>query len=192
MEKNLKEMQTKVIFLNYLCGCFVDIHGCGVVERTLLDLVVRNGTLTALVSEKGGRQNELHEVFHTIQENPQPVYRSVFVYPFDLGSYLITMAFFAGCDLCTILRTAEAGDGIYIYIFIASDVRFSWHPITGADQRILLQNPADVLAPDIIKALTLQEFLPDQVELFLLGSAALGISDSVPWKAPGYFEFHGL
>lgn len=100
------------------------------------------------------------------------------------------MAFFAGCDLCTILRTAEAGDGIYI--FIASDVRFSWHPITGAEQRILLQNPADVLAPDIINALTLKEFLPDQVELFLLGSAALGISDSVPWKAPGYFEFHGL
>ena len=50
----------------------------------------------------------------------------------------------------------------------------------------------DVLAPDIINALTLKEFLPDQVELFLLGSAALGISDSVPWKAPGYFEFHGL
>eukprot|EP00434_Breviolum_minutum_P025053 symbB.v1.2.022132.t1/scaffold1952.1/size95184/6 len=48
----------------------------------------------------------------------------------------------------------------------------------GADQRILLQNPADVLAPDIINALTLKEFLPDQVELFLLGSAALGISDS--------------
>ena len=79
--KNLKEMQSKVIFLNYLCGCFVDIHGCGIVERTLLDLVVRNGTLSALVSEKGGRQNELHEVFHKIQENPQPVYRSVLFIP---------------------------------------------------------------------------------------------------------------
>ena len=70
MGKNLKEMQTKVIFLNYLCGCFVDIHGCGVVERTLLDLVVRNGTLTALVSEKGGRQNELHRSFTRFRRTP--------------------------------------------------------------------------------------------------------------------------
>ena len=99
-------MKTKGHFGKYGCGCFWNnIHGCGVVEfamhldlvmqpcrnvfsvqckRTLLDLVVRNGNLAALVSEKGGRQHDLHEAFH--QEDSGETSSSVsecFVDPFD-------------------------------------------------------------------------------------------------------------
>ncbi|CAK9045799.1 unnamed protein product [Durusdinium trenchii] len=49
---------------------------------------------------------------------------------------------------------------------------------SNGDEQVLLQKPAAVLESNVLRAITLQDIESVSVELFLLGSAALGISDS--------------